>query len=104
VDRRFKEAPEFYWLYTAIIAVSAGMVLMPGVPLLSVILVSQIVNGLLLPVILVFMALLTQRRALMGEFANGPTYAGFVWVVTAALAALAIAMAVTSVLPGATAS
>ena len=48
VNRRFKEAPEFYWLYTAIIVLSAGMILMPGVPLLKIILASQILNGLLL--------------------------------------------------------
>jgi Mn2+/Fe2+ NRAMP family transporter len=101
VNRRFKEAPEFYWLYTAIIAASAGMILIPRVPLLPIILISQILNGLLLPVILVFMALLIRRRELMGEFVNGPIYDVVTWGTTAALIALAIAMAVTSALPGA---
>jgi Mn2+/Fe2+ NRAMP family transporter len=101
VNRRFKEAPEFYWLYTAIIVVSAGMILMPGVPLLKIILVSQILNGLLLPVILVFMALLIRRRELMGEHVNGPVYNAVTWGTTVALVGLALAMVVTSVLPGA---
>src|SRR5262245_17163886 len=101
VNRRFKEAPEFYWLYTGIIAASAGMILIPRVPLLPIILISQILNGLLLPIVLVFMALLIRRRSLMGEFVNGPVYDFVTWATTAALVGLAIAMAVTSALPGA---
>ena len=100
VNRRFKEAPEFYWLYTAIIVLSAAMILMPGVPLLKIILTSQVLNGLLLPIILVFMALLIRRRELMGEYVNGPVYDIVTWGTTAVLVALALAMAVTSVLPG----
>ena len=101
VNRRFKEAPEFYWLYTAIIALSAGMILMPGVPLLKIILSSQILNGLLLPVILVFMALLIRRRELMGEYVNGPVYDVVTWGTTVILVGLALAMVATSFLPGA---
>jgi Mn2+/Fe2+ NRAMP family transporter len=100
VNRRFNEAPEFYWLYTGIIVLSAGMILMPGVPLLPIILTSQIMNGLLLPVILVFMTLLIRRRALMGTFVNGPVYDVIAWGTIGAIVALALAMAVTSVLPG----
>jgi Mn2+/Fe2+ NRAMP family transporter len=100
VNRRFKEAPEFYWLYTAIVVLSAGMILMPGVPLLRIILTSQILNGLLLPVILVFMALLIRRRELMGEHVNGPVYNVVTWGTTVILVGLALAMVVTSVLPG----
>jgi Mn2+/Fe2+ NRAMP family transporter len=101
VNRRFNEAPEFYWLYTAIIVLSAGMILMPGVPLLRIILTSQILNGLLLPVILVFMALLIRRRELMGEHINGPIYNVVTWGTTVILVGLALAMVVTSFLPGA---
>jgi Mn2+/Fe2+ NRAMP family transporter len=103
VNRRFKEAPEFYWLYTAIIVLSAGMILMPGLPLLKIILTSQILNGLLLPVILVFMALLIRRRELMGEYVNGPVYNVVTWGTTVVLVGLALAMVVTSFLPEAVA-
>ena len=99
VNRRFKEAPEFYWLYTAIIALSAGMILMPGVPLLKIILTSQVMNGLLLPVVLVFMAILIRRRELMGEYINGPVYNAITWGTTIVLVGLALAMVVTSFLP-----
>lgn len=101
VNRKFGEAPEFYWLYTGIIVLSAAMILMPGVPLLKIILASQVVNGLLLPVILVFMALLIRRRELMGRFVNGPVYDAITWATTIVLVGLAVAMAVFSVLPGA---
>lgn len=100
VNRKFKEAPEFYWLYTAIIVLPAGMILMPGVPLLPIILTSQVLNGLLLPVILIFMARLVRRRELMGGFVNGPLYNAVTWGTTMALVGLALAMAVTSLLPG----
>jgi Mn2+/Fe2+ NRAMP family transporter len=100
VNRRFKEAPEFYWLYSAIIVVSAAMILMPGVPLLRIILASQVANGLLLPVVLVFMAVLIRRRELMGEFVNNRVYDAVTWVTIVALVALAIALAGFSLLPG----
>ena len=96
VNRRFKEAPEFYWLYTAIIVLSAGMILMPRIPLLEIILASQIGNGLLLPVVLVFMALLIRRRELMGEHVNGPVYNAVTWTTTVILVGLALAMVATS--------
>lgn len=98
VSKRFGEAPEFYWLYTLIIAASAGTILIPGVPLLRIILVSQVMNGLLLPFILVFMAILVNRASLMGSFVNGPVYNLVVWATTAALVALTVLMVVTSFL------
>ena len=101
VNKKFGEAPEFYWLYTAIIVVSAAMILMPGVPLLKIILASQVANGLLLPIVLVFMAQLIRRRELMGDFVNGRLYDVVTWGTTVALIGLAIAMAVFSFLPGA---
>lgn len=99
VNRKFSEAPEFYSLYTAIIAISAGAVLLPGLPLLKIILVSQILNGVLLPVVLVFMVRLVNDRAIMGTFVNGPAYNTVVWVTTCVLVALTVLMIVTSFLP-----
>ena len=93
VNRRFNEAPEFYWLYTGIIIAGAGMILVPGVPLLRVILASQVANGLLLPVILVFMTLLIRRRELMGEFVQGRVADAVTWTMTAVLTVLALALA-----------
>jgi NRAMP (natural resistance-associated macrophage protein)-like metal ion transporter len=70
VSRRFSEAPVFMGLYTALIAVGALVVLLPGLPLIGVILVSQNLNGILLPIILVFMLRLVNNRRIMGDHVN----------------------------------
>jgi Mn2+/Fe2+ NRAMP family transporter len=98
VNRKFSEAPEFYWLYTLIIVVSAGAILLPGVPLLEIILFSQVMNGVLLPFILVFMILLINKRELMGELVNGPVYNAVAWTTAGALIVLTVMMIVTAFL------
>ena len=70
VDRRFGEAKIFYSLYTGLIVCGAGFVLIPQMPLLKVILLSQVANGILLPFVLTFMMLLVNRPRLMGEYTN----------------------------------
>jgi Mn2+/Fe2+ NRAMP family transporter len=72
IDRRFREAPIFYGMYTMLIVCGAGFVLLPGLPLLKVILISQVANGILLPFVLGFMLILINRERLMGEYRNGP--------------------------------
>jgi Mn2+/Fe2+ NRAMP family transporter len=74
VDHDYHEAPQFYVLYTAAIVLGAAIVLLPGVDLMQIMIGSQVVNGLLLPIILVFMLVLVNDRDLMGEYANGPAY------------------------------
>lgn len=71
IDRRFSEAKIFYGLYTVLIVGGAGFVLIPGLPLLKVILISQVANGVLLPFVLVFMLILINRKRLMGDYTNG---------------------------------
>ena len=71
IDRSFGQAKIFYGLYTALIVCGAGFVLFPGLPLLKVILFSQVANGILLPFVLVFMLILINRDRLMGDFRNG---------------------------------
>ena len=71
IDRRFSEAKIFYSMYTLLIVGGAGFVLIPGLPLLKVLLISQVANGVLLPFVLVFMLILVNRERLMGEFKNG---------------------------------
>ncbi len=74
VDHRFREAPFFYGLYTLLIVVGAGLVLWPGFPLVRMILLSQVLNGVLLPVILILILKLANRRDLMGDYVNSPFY------------------------------
>jgi Mn2+/Fe2+ NRAMP family transporter len=70
VDKRFSEAKVFYSLYTILIVLGAGAVLIPNMPLLRVILLSQVANGVLLPFVLIFMLKLINRPSLMGDMGN----------------------------------
>lgn len=93
VDKRFGEAPVFYWLYTLLIACGAGFVLIPRLPLIRVIIWSQILNGVLLPVVLTFMLILINRPEVMGENRNSRWLNAVAWttsVVIVILTALAI--------------
>ena len=93
VNRRFDEAPTFYWLYTSLIVFGAGLVLMPGLPLVRMILFSQVLNGVLLPVILIFTLLLVNRIDLMHEWTNSQLYNWIAWTTVGAMIALSLALA-----------
>jgi Mn2+/Fe2+ NRAMP family transporter len=83
VERRFSEAPAFYWLYTVLIAAGAAVVLIPGLPLIKIAVFSQVVNGAVLPFVLIFMLLLINKKDLMGEYVNKPTFNIIAWSTTA---------------------
>jgi NRAMP (natural resistance-associated macrophage protein)-like metal ion transporter len=70
VNKKFSEAKTFYWIYTFLIAGGAGFVLIPHMPLIKLILFSQVANGILLPFVLIFMLKLVNRPALMGTYKN----------------------------------
>lgn len=94
VNKTFKEAPHFYWLYTAIIVVGAGAVLYPKFPLLWIMIFSQVLNGILLPFILIFMLLLINKKDLMCDFKNGPVFNTIAWGTAIILIGLSIALIV----------
>jgi len=85
VDKDFKTAPEFYGLYTGIIALGVAAILLPGLSLVQVMFWSQVINGLLLPVILVIILMVVNDRQLMGEHVNGKFYNIVCWVSVVAL-------------------
>lgn len=91
VDKKFSEAPQFYGLYSLLIFLGAGIILLPGIPLFSVIYLSQVVNGIVLPIILVFMILLINSRKLMGNFVNRGFYNFISWTTVIILVILSIA-------------
>jgi Mn2+/Fe2+ NRAMP family transporter len=74
VNRRFREAPQFYTLYTAIIIIGASIILLPNVKLIPIMLISQVSNGILLPFVLIFMLLLVNNKRLMGKYTNSKIY------------------------------
>ena len=92
LDKRFDEAPAFYWLYTALIVLGAGVLLVPRFPLFRVMVLSQVVNGVLLPFVLIFMLLLINDRELMGEHVNSRGYNAIAWFTVGAMIALSIAL------------
>jgi len=92
VSRTWKEAPIFYWLYTLLIVVGAGIVVLPRFPLVQMILLSQILNGMLLPFILIFMILLINRKNLMHEWVNPPFYNGVAWVTVVIVIGMTLAL------------
>jgi NRAMP (natural resistance-associated macrophage protein)-like metal ion transporter len=92
VNKRFGEAPVFYWLYTLLIAVGAGLVLLPGFPLVKMILLSQVLNGVLLPVVLIFMISLINKKELMGSWTNSRTYNTIAWASVVILIGLTLAL------------
>jgi Mn2+/Fe2+ NRAMP family transporter len=92
VNRRFGEAPIFYWLFTLLIVVGAGVILIPGFPLVDMILFSQVINGVLLPFVLIFMLLLVNRPGLMKEWTNSRGYNIVAWVAVAVMIGLTLAL------------
>ncbi len=92
IDKRKDEAPQFYVLYTVLIVLGAGLVLIPGLPMLKVLLLSQTANGVLLPFILIFMLLLAKDERLMGSYRNGPWLNAISWFTTAVLIVLTAMM------------
>ncbi len=98
VNKKFSEAPQFYGLYSLLIFLGAGIVLLPGIPLFQVMYVSQVINGIVLPVILVFMLVLVNNKKLLGEYANGRAYNIVSWATVGALIALTAAYIVTLII------
>ncbi|HXS96245.1 MAG TPA: divalent metal cation transporter [Candidatus Limnocylindrales bacterium] len=93
VNRSFREAPIFYGLYTLLIVVGAGVILIPHFPLVKMILLSQVLNGVLLPLILIFMVLLINKKDLMGEWTNSTWLNLASWVTVVIMIGLTLAYA-----------
>jgi Mn2+/Fe2+ NRAMP family transporter len=90
VERKFSEAPAFYWLYTILIIAGGSVVLIPGLPLIKIAVLTQVVNGAVLPFVLIFMALLINKKELMGEFVNRTTFNVIAWATTAIMIGLTV--------------
>lgn len=88
IDKTWEEAPQFYWLYTGIIAVSAGVILIPNAPLIKIALWSQRINGIMLPVVLLCMVLIINKKEVMGKYINKPLTNVIAWATIAILITL----------------
>jgi len=97
VNKTFKEAPQFMWIYTLTIAFASLLVLIPGAPLVFLMVLSAVINGLLLPFVLVFAILLINNRKLMGEFTNSKMYNYISWGTVIAVICLTVSWVITSI-------
>jgi NRAMP (natural resistance-associated macrophage protein)-like metal ion transporter len=91
VDKRFGEAPFFYWLYTLLIVAGGAVLLIPGLPLVKIAVLSQVVNGVVLPFVLIFMLLLINKKELMGQYVNTRLFNAVAWLTTVVMIGLTVA-------------
>ena len=96
VDKSFDEAPVFYWLYTLLIAGGAAVVLVPNFPMVKFVILSQVLNGILLPVVIILMLILINRKDLMGEHVNSRWFNAVAWLTAIIVIGLSIAMLFTT--------
>ena len=97
VDKRFHEAPEFYWLYTLLVVFGAAVTLWPNFPLVKMILWSQVLNGVLLPFVLIYMVLLINKKGLMKEWTNSRIYNAVAWISVIIMIGLTLTLAAITV-------
>jgi Mn2+/Fe2+ NRAMP family transporter len=97
VDCKFEDAPQFYILYSLMIVLGAGLVMIPDAPLIPIMYFSQVLNGLVLPVILFFMIRLINEPSVMGEQVNGRLANVLTWLTAVLLSLLSILTVVTLV-------
>jgi len=95
LDKKFHEAPVFYWLYTLLIVIGGGVLLVPRLPLVYVSVLSQVANGVVLPFVLIFMLLLTNDPELMGDHTNSRGFNIIAWVTVTVTIVMTIAMVLT---------
>ncbi len=90
IDRKFSEAPVFFTLFAAGLLIGACVVLIPGIPLLRLILFAQELQGVLLPAELVLMLIIINRKSIMGEHVNSPAANAIAWTTVAVVGALSV--------------
>ena len=94
IDKKFVEAPQFYGFYSLIIFLGAGIILYPNFPLIPIMYFSQVLNGMVLPFVLIFMLLLINDKKLMMSHTNGPIFNVIAWVTSIVMIALTLILIV----------
>ncbi|MGB9698633.1 MAG: Nramp family divalent metal transporter [Thermodesulfobacteriota bacterium] len=96
LNRKFMEAPQFYGLYSIMIILGAGVILFPEIPLIPIMYYSQVINGILLPFILIIMLILINDRRVMGNYTNGPIFNLISWITVTVMIILSAFLVITS--------
>lgn len=97
IDHKMNEAPMFYGLYTALIVIGGAIILIPHAPLFKIAVLSQVGNGIWLPVVLIFVLLLVNRRSLMGNYVNGRAFNIIAWLISIAMIILTLVLVYVSI-------
>ncbi|ABQ26230.1 Nramp family divalent metal transporter [Geotalea uraniireducens] len=100
IDKDFRKAPQFFWLFTIIIIISALTILTPNAPLIMIMFLSQVVNGAVLPFVLIFMLILINDKKLMGNYTNGHGFNLVAWLTVIAMIVLTLLMTIDLISPG----
>ena len=98
MDFTWKEAPMFKGIFTGVIVIAAVVVLIPGLNLMGVMLTAQFINGIILPILLAFMALIAADKRIMGKHKSGPVGKVIIWATVGIVAVLTVALLVMQVL------
>jgi NRAMP (natural resistance-associated macrophage protein)-like metal ion transporter len=88
IDKKFSEAPQFYFLFTVIILIGAGIILIPGAPLIAITIWTQVINAILLPVVLICMMVIINNKEIMEDYTNNRLQNIIGWATTAILIVL----------------
>ena len=96
INKTFREAPQFLGFYTAFIVIGAGVIMLPNAPLIKIMFLSQTINGLLLPIVLVIMLRLVNDATIMGEFVNSKRMNLVAWFTVGVLILLTVMLLITS--------
>ncbi|MDO8746696.1 MAG: Nramp family divalent metal transporter [Thermodesulfovibrionales bacterium] len=99
INKTFREAPQFMWIYTALIVVSALVILIPGAPLVFLMILASVVNGILLPFVLIYALSLVNNAKIMGEYVNPKSYNYISWGTIVVIICLTVFFVVTSIMP-----
>ena len=98
IDKSWEEAPVFYWLFTVLVILGAGFVLIPNASLVKIMLWPQVINGGLLPFVLIFMVKLINNKDLMGEYTNNWGYNFLTWTTIIIIIVITLLMLATSII------
>jgi NRAMP (natural resistance-associated macrophage protein)-like metal ion transporter len=96
IDKKFMEAPQFYGIYSLLIFLGAGIILYPEFPLIPIMYLSQVLNGMVLPFVLIFMLVLINDKKIMGKYTNGPILNSIAWVTSIVMIGLTLLLLVRS--------
>ncbi len=94
IDKKFVEAPQFYGFYSLIIFLGAGIILYPNFPLIPIMYFSQVINGMVLPFVLIFMLLIINDKKIMMDYTNGPIFNAVAWVTSMVMIALTLLLVI----------